>query len=195
MSEPALTFVDAAHDDVVQRAYDTVFRPAFDPTELPDISSIVPTSTRLLLVAVDGPTVVAGAVVDTYRPSSIGLLSYLATRPVDRSRGLGAKLLGALRTRWTRDRVDLVLAEVRDPRVWETSDAERPGDRLRFYARTGCQLLPVPWVQPAHPFGDGMFRSVRSRAMPRSVAPASVAVNRSQTIPASIGFRSQPIRT
>jgi hypothetical protein len=59
-----------------------------------------------------------------------------------------------LRERWRDDGHTLVVGEVRDPRAWATTETERPADRLRFYARHGCHLLPVPWIQPAIEGGE-----------------------------------------
>jgi hypothetical protein len=146
---PALRFLGEREGALLDQAYERVFRPSFDTAELPGIDLVRPLPVRLVLVALDGGDVVAGAVYDTVPGSDIGLLSYMATQPGDRSRGLGAAVLGALRERWAADAVPLVVAEVRDPRVWPRSESERPADRLRFYSRNGCHLVPVPWVQPA----------------------------------------------
>jgi hypothetical protein len=158
---------------VVDDAYEHVFRPAFDATELPSISEVTPAPGRLVLVALEGSIVLAGAVSDTIPESDIGLLSYMAARADRRSRGVGSMVLAAMRDKWTKAAVDLVLAEVRDPRVWESSDAERPRDRLRFYARNACQLVPAPWVQPAIDNGGreaGMLLlAVHGGALGRSV--------------------------
>jgi GNAT superfamily N-acetyltransferase len=149
MSGPSIVVIGEGDDALCQEAYDRVFRPAFDTTELPDISGVRPAEGRIVIAARDESGVVAAGASDTVSRSDIGLLSYLAARPDGRSRGWGAKVLDALRDRWTQQEVDLVLGEVRDPRFWPPTDTERAADRLRFYARNGCHLLSVPWVQPA----------------------------------------------
>ena len=149
MSDRSIVVIGDGDDALCQEAYDRVFRPAFDTTELPDISGVRPAEGRVVIAARDESGVVAAGVSDTVSGSDIGLLSYLAARPDGRSRGWGAMVLDALRDRWTQQGVELVLGEVRDPRFWPTTDTERAEDRLRFYARNGCHLLLVPWVQPA----------------------------------------------
>jgi GNAT superfamily N-acetyltransferase len=148
-----LVYLEENDVRLVRDAYTRVFRPAFDTTELPDISGVSPESGRTVLVALDETGVIAGGVSDTFPTCDIALLSYLAVRPDHRSRGTGARILDELRVRWRDTGHSLVVGEVRDPRVWETTESERPADRLRFYARNGCLLVPVPWVQPA--IGDG----------------------------------------
>jgi hypothetical protein len=149
MNAGTLVALEDGDDRLVDDAYGRVFRPAFDTTELPDMTGVQPADGRLVLVLVVDGEVMAGAVFDRIPSSDIGLLSYMATRAEGRGRGWGAKVLSGLRARWNADSVGLVLGEVRDPRAWSTSDAERPADRLRFYSRNDCRLVPVPWVQPA----------------------------------------------
>jgi GNAT superfamily N-acetyltransferase len=149
MSDPSIVMIGEGDDALCQEAYDRVFRPAFDATELPDISGVRPVEGRIVVAARDESGVVAAGVSDTFPPSDVGLLSYLAARPDARSRGWGAVVLDALRDQWTEQALGLVVGEVRDPRFWPPTDTERAEDRLRFYARNGCQLVSVPWVQPA----------------------------------------------
>ena len=177
MTDEQLVLLATDDDRLCEEAYERVFRPAFDPTELPDISEIRPTAGRTVIVALDESGVVAGGVSDTFADSDVGLLSYLATRSDRRSRGWGARLLDGLRSCWRPDAVALVLAEVRDPRAWDTSDCERPSDRLRFYASNGCHLVPVPWVQPStggRPREAGLLLISVHGTTPDSVIPASI---------------------
>ena len=153
MAREQLVFLQEDDTQLLAEAYERVFRPGFDDTELADISGVHPAPGRTVLIARDESGIVAGGVSDTFPECDVALLSYLATRPDRRSRGSGARVLAGLRQRWRDDEHALVVGEVRDPRAWETTDRERPVDRLRFYARHGCHLVPVPWVQPA--IGDG----------------------------------------
>lgn len=134
------------------RVYAEVLRPSFTETELVDQEAVAPIDGRFVVCSVGPPgdeEVLAAGVSDCDLLSGVTLLSYLAARPGGRGRGHGAALLAELRRLWRDAGAGVVLAEVHDPRVWPERHDEHPVDRLRFYARNGCQLLSAPWVQPA----------------------------------------------
>ena len=100
-----------------------------------------------VVVETGGPL---AAALTEYAPElDVDLLGYLATRPDRRSRGLGTRLLDHLAERWRQRSVSLALAELHDPRAWPETPEERSAARVRFYARWGCDVLDVPWVQPS----------------------------------------------
>src|SRR5687767_5859665 len=123
MTTPQLRVLTAADADLLDDAYARVFRPSFDTTELPGPALLSPGEGRVVLVAIDGGSVVGGAVSDTFPGSDIGLLSYMATHPDVRGQGVGAQMLVSLREHWAADAIPLVLGEVRDPRAWDRTDA------------------------------------------------------------------------
>ncbi len=146
----------APEDDpaLLRATYDTVLRPSFVRDELPSFDALVggfaDRWTQAVVVAVDpAGTPLAAGVTGHEHGSPVALLSYLAVRPDARSAGLGRALLAQLGKVWRSQPVELVLAEIHDPRAHEETDDERPTARLRFYADAGAALLDLPWVQPA----------------------------------------------
>lgn len=142
-----------ADPDVLATLYDRLLVPAFPPDELVDRAELlagVATGSTDVLAGWDAATPVAVAVADRYPTSGVVLLSYLATAPAARSRGLGRALLDAALARWTeRFRPPLVLAEVEDPEHHPATAFGDPHARLRFYARAGAPALDLPYLQPA----------------------------------------------
>ena len=101
-----------------------------------------------------------------YRRSSCGLLSYVATRPGLRGRGLGRWLveqsIGALRADAAADGRDLraFFAEIHDPaKIDPSEDVFDPTSRLEVMERLGARLVPVSYVQPE--LRPGLNRSDR----------------------------------
>jgi GNAT superfamily N-acetyltransferase len=133
--------------------YQRLLIPAFPPDELVGLADIVEgvaAGSTDVLAGWDGATPVAVAVGDRYPGSGVVLLSYLATDPDARSRGLGRALLDAALARWV-ERFDppLVLAEVEDPGHHRVTPYGDPRARLRFYARASAVALDLPYLQPA----------------------------------------------
>jgi len=152
--QPDLIEITAASPNaaVLRTAYDKVLRPSFPVTQLASfevfVTELSESPEEAVLVAVDGDSPV-GVAVDYPMPElGLGLLAYAATRPGHRSRGIGGFLMRALRERWAAGPVDLVLAEVEDPRFHADTSENRSVARLRFYERHGAEVLMVPWVQP-----------------------------------------------
>ncbi len=149
----------AAHRDLVQQVFEVVLRPSFSTDELPAADSLQrPVEHRsgaepvaeeqTIVVAVDADGPAAALVYDRPAGSAVGVVSYLAVRPGERGRGLGGRLLARLTELVEASPVELVLAEVHDPRGHAETEDERPRARLRFYERHGARALDVPWMQP-----------------------------------------------
>lgn len=154
--------VEGAEDQhLVTRLHDEVMAPAFAPEELPDLDLLLAAlgegGTGVLTVALADDGAPVGGAVSSFEPAvRIGLLEYLATRPDQRGSGLGATMLQHQAQHWARWPVDVVLAEVRDPRAGPQDPEDRPDARVRFYERHGARLVMVPWVQPS--LRDGLAR-------------------------------------
>lgn len=155
--------------------YQRLLIPAFPPAELVDLADIVDgvaAGSTDVLAGWDGAIPRAVAVGDRYPASGVVLLSYLATDPGVRSRGLGRALLDAALARWTeRFRPPLVLAEVEDPGHHPVTAYGDPHARLRFYARASAVALDLPYVQPALRPGAERVRHLLLLAL--SVAPGA----------------------
>ena len=147
--------VDASptHRALFDAAFATILRPSFGSDELPDgdgiRTSLNGSGATVVSIATEDGGPVGMAVTEYSTTTDIDLLGYLATRPGDRGRGVGARLLDHLAERWRRRGVALALAELHDPRAWPETTEERAVARVRFYARWGADVLDVPWVQPA----------------------------------------------
>lgn len=163
--EPVVVALSASDDALVSEFYRAVLRPSFRDDELVDedeLRETIAAGTCHVLVARDGDgTVLGGAVGDWFESSRVQLLSYLATRPGTRGRGLGTLLVRAAVDSWL-TRLDplLVVGEVEDPRHYSNDDPDSPyGDviaRVRFYEKLGVRSLPIPYTQPA--LRDGASR-------------------------------------
>ncbi|WP_265522149.1 GNAT family N-acetyltransferase [Oerskovia flava] len=132
-----------------------VLSPSFPPAELVHLDDFLgghaTGRSRSVGVVSDG-AVVAGAVGSWSATSGVLLLEYLAIAPGHRGGGIGSRLLTAALDEWqaTLDPV-LVLAEVEHPGHHDASEAHGdPSARLRFYARHGARVLPVPYFQPGN---------------------------------------------
>lgn len=147
----------AAQPELLRATFDAVLRPSFSTDELPSIDVLArgdaDGQAQTIIVAVDAAGPAGAAVYDRPAEFPIGVLSYLASRPGERGRGLGGRLVTRLVELASASTVEIVLGEVHDPRWYAETEDERPTDRLRFYARQGATALGVPWVQPR--LGDG----------------------------------------
>lgn len=97
------------------------------------------------ILALIDERVAGGLVYEHYVHGSVQLLAYLVVSHAIRGRGLGRKLL---RMGLKDPHSTLTLAEIEDPRYWPISKQNDPVSRLRFWAREGCKLLPIAYVQP-----------------------------------------------
>jgi len=148
-------------EDLLRKLYDDVLVRSFAPRELVPLSDLqdalhTENSDTEIVVAIDEDGgVVGGAIGDWDPDSSVYLLSYLAVRSTDRSKGVGTLLMDRVRSWWGARQASAVLAEVDDPRQHEISDYGDPEARLRFYERLGAQVLGVPYTQPEVRAGSG----------------------------------------
>lgn len=90
--------------------------------------------------------------------AAIVLLTYLALAPDARGGGYGGRLFDAVVAEWAEEHAPCaVLLEIEHPAHHAGSDSYGdPEARLRFYARHGVRLLPVPYFMPS--FGPGRAR-------------------------------------
>jgi GNAT superfamily N-acetyltransferase len=158
---PALIELTGADGDgeLAHEFYRSVLSPSFRGDELVGEDELLQTvhdgSCHVLLARDPDGTIIAGAVGDWFPRSRVQLLSYLATRPGIRGRGVGSVLMKAAVESWVQ-RLDplLVVGEVEDPRHYQSPDGydSAYGDviaRLRFYEKHGVRSLPIPYSQPA----------------------------------------------
>ncbi|MDM7832500.1 GNAT family N-acetyltransferase [Cellulomonas edaphi] len=124
-------------------------------------------------LALDDGRVVGGVVDERYNDARVRLLSYLVVDPSTRGHGLGARLVhlsvaGAQGA--------LVVGEIEDPRRWPTTATSDPAARVRFWARLGCRVLPLPYVQPRLAPGGDRVRHLLLVVIPPEgdAAPESV---------------------
>lgn len=148
-----------ADPDLLRALFDTVLRPSFSTDELPSIELLergaLAGQEQTIVVAVDGAGPACAAVYGRPVGSPVGVLSYLASRPGERGRGLGGRVLTRVLDIAAASTVELVLGEVHDPRWYAETADEQPTARLRFYERLGATALSVPWMQPRlSPAGD-----------------------------------------
>jgi len=140
---------------LVDRVYAEILAPSFPPAELVTLARLrdgITAGRTTLTVALDGSGTPWGAAVgDWYAPARVVLLSYLASRPGSRGRGVGGQLLDRAIDDWsTAYRPCLVLAEVERPDQHRASLAHGdPVARLRFYQRYRAVALDLPYFQPA----------------------------------------------
>jgi GNAT superfamily N-acetyltransferase len=147
---------DAADAGVLRRLYRDVLVEAFSSDELDDVETMEDglrgegETNVLASVALrrDG-SAIGGIVGDLFAVERVLLVSYLAVRPNLQGRGIGHALVKHALPKWqAKHGVDVVVAEVHDPRRWR-SPAENAERRLRFFERVGARVLDVPFVQPA----------------------------------------------
>jgi GNAT superfamily N-acetyltransferase len=163
-SHDNIVFV-ASHDvgdEVFDRFYLDVLRPAFPPEELDDIDTVRAAYLRPVrgchgTIALRRGEPVGGALGEYHEPSGIMLLGYVAIRSDMRGRGFGGALLRATLSTW-RALVEsiAILAEIEHPAFHQTSVYGDPQARLRFYDQLGSKLLPLPYFQPS--LGPGLAR-------------------------------------
>ena len=173
----ALEFHDLGEDfdaGLLEQAYRDVYLPAFplrdeqedptiwtprllDPESNPRLCFLV-AGTRL---GMPGARTVQGLLVaEYYAASQCVLISYVATHPVARGRGLARRLFDALGSRLEAGRlsrgqpVQAVFAEIHDPAQSDPDgDVLDPHARLRIMAKLGGLRIPIDYLQP--PLGPG----------------------------------------
>lgn len=164
--EPALVRLSEVSASVVEDFYVRILQPTFPPDELEPLESLQESlgeSGDGLLALDDEGAAVGGLVHEHYVGGTVQLLAYLAVDPARRAHGLGSRLV---REALVRSAGTLVLGEIEDPRFWPVTPTSDPPARLRFWARNGSRLLPLPYVQPALRAGLGRVRHLLLIALP-----------------------------
>jgi len=147
---------------LLRRFHRDVLAASFSPGELDDVATMErglrgDGETRVLAsVALRGGSPIGGIVGEVHADERLLLVSYLAVLPDLRGGGVGQALVKHALPRWKAARgIDVFVAEVHDPRVWQDVAGDDPERRLRFFDRVGARVLDVPFVQPAlGPGGD-----------------------------------------
>ncbi|HEX8051393.1 MAG TPA: GNAT family N-acetyltransferase [Thermoleophilaceae bacterium] len=146
------------HDDfdagLAARFHEEVLAATFSRDELVSPESLAENlraATALVTIALDEQGSVLGGIVgDWFAEPHVLLISYLAVRPGLRGQAIGTELRARAVATWPEQRpIHLVVAEVHDPRRWQSEEGEASLARLRLFERFGGQLLDVPFVQPA----------------------------------------------
>lgn len=140
---------------LLDTVYGETLAPAFPPAELVTVESLAEGldrgDTSVFAIVDEHGRPRAAAVGDWFADSDVVLLSYLAARRDERSRGLGGRLLSQVLASWQqRWQPCLVVAEIEHPSAHAGSTAHgEPAARVRFYARHGVRPLDLPYFQPA----------------------------------------------
>ncbi len=172
-----LTFVRlaGAPDDLVRDFHAGLLRSTFPPDELESLDDLRATLATGAdgVLALDGERIVGGVVHEPFVGGAVRLVGYLVVDASMRGRGLGPRLLAAARAQ---SDSGLVLGEIEDPRHFAVSADDDPVARVRFWARLGCRLLPLPYVQPALHDGARRVRHLLLIALPQGDDPLPEAV-------------------
>lgn len=154
--------IEAARLDDLPAVHEQILSPSFPAYELMSLERLeaeVQHGDTAVRVIRDGEGTLAGTAISTwYAEARVLLLDYLALRPGQRGGGLGAKLLRSSIEAWGSEYEPcIILAEVEHPDHHEAHPQHGdPEARLRFYARQGARLLPLPYFTPG--VGEGMPR-------------------------------------
>ncbi len=139
-----------------------ILTPSFPPHELMTLERLtdeVENGTTSVRVVRDESGELAGTVIGTWYPEArVLLIDYLALRPGQRGGGLGGALLSTSLEAWAAQYDPcIILAEVEHPDHHDAHPQHGdPEARLRFYARQGARLLPLPYFTPG--VGEGAVR-------------------------------------
>jgi len=165
MSSPIATpvpIVEPATPEELAVVHTDILTPSFPAHELMALDRLtdeVENGTTTVRVVRDEAGVLAGTAIATWYPeASVLLIDYLALRPGQRGGGLGGALLSSSVAAWA-ERYDpcIVIAEVEHPDHHDAHPQHGdPEARLRFYARQGARLLPLPYFTPG--VGEGAVR-------------------------------------
>ena len=165
-------------EQVWRDGYAEVLAPSFPADELITEEEFLaarerPTSSVLL--ALDEGMPVGLSMVDrTLAGAPVALLSYLASHPTRRARGVGSLLMEQVRAR-----EPMLLIEIEDPREHAERGFGDPWRRVGFYRRHGVRALDVPFFQPpvapGRPRVEGMLLGVLTpTAVPDQMATAPI---------------------
>ncbi len=153
--EPATqSELSAVHSEILAPSF-----PAYELMSLERLTAEVEHGDTSVRIIRDDDGELAGCAIGTwYEEASVLLLDYLALRPGARGGGLGGALLNSSVVAWS-EQYDpcIVLAEVEHPDHHDAHPQHGdPEARLRFYAREGARLLPLPYFTPG--VGEGKPR-------------------------------------
>lgn len=147
--------LSAVHAEILAPSF-----PAYELMSLERLTAEVEHGDTSVRVIRDDEGGLAGCAVGTwYEEARVLLLDYLALRPGARGGGLGGTLLTSSVDAWSNEYDPcIVLAEVEHPDHHDAHPQHGdPEARLRFYAREGARLLPLPYFTPG--VGDGKPRT------------------------------------
>lgn len=154
--------VEPATPEEVAAVHSDILTPSFPPHELMTLERLVTEvehGTTSVRVVRDEDGELAGTAIATwYLEARVLLIDYLALRPGQRGGGLGGALLGSSVAAWA-EQYDpcIVIAEVEHPDHHDAHPQHGdPEARLRFYAKQGARLLPLPYFTPG--VGEGAVR-------------------------------------
>lgn len=139
-----------------------ILEPSFPAYELMSLERLTAEvehgDTSVRVIRGDDGELAGCAVATWYEAAHVLLLDYLALRPGARGGGLGGTLLNSSVAAWSEEYDPcIVLAEVEHPDHHDAHPEHGdPEARLRFYAREGARLLPLPYFTPG--VGEGMPR-------------------------------------
>ena len=147
--------LSAVHADILSPSF-----PLHELMTLERLTDEVENGTTSVRVVRDQDGVLAGTAIGTwYAEARVLLIDYLALRPGQRGGGLGGELLSSSVEAWAAEYDPcIVLAEVEHPDHHDAHPQHGdPEARLRFYARQGARLLPLPYFTPG--VGNGKPRT------------------------------------
>ena len=154
--------VEEASGPELAAVYADILSPSFPPHELMTLERLtdeVENGTTSVRVVRDDAGNLAGTAIATwYLEARVLLIDYLALRPGQRGEGLGGALLNSSIDAWAAHYDPcIVIAEVEHPDAHDAHPQhDDPEARLRFYARQGARLLPLPYFTPG--VGEGAVR-------------------------------------
>ena len=154
-------------DALLKRVYHDILIPSFRTDELDSFEETSSAFAKLprtkdIWVALNERDPVGVVIGDWYAESEVYLLSYLAVHQEFRSQHVGGELMKKIRESWTARGAQLVLAEVDDPRHYNTADPGTgdPERRLVFYGREGGRVLDLAYFQPRLSTGGDRVRGM-----------------------------------
>ncbi|BBZ45232.1 GNAT family N-acetyltransferase [Mycobacterium parmense] len=135
---------------LIDEVYHEILEPSFGPDELDTLDTLVEGLAEGWtwgLCAVDGETPVGCVLGYPYVESRLLLIGYVTVKPARRGTGIGGLLLAEAEERWY-GQVDVVVAEIEDPRHHPVVGDIDPKRRVTFYARRGARVIVGPYFQP-----------------------------------------------
>ncbi|WP_152669541.1 hypothetical protein [Synechococcus sp. GFB01] len=109
-------------------------------------------------------------ILEVYRRSGLGLITYLATKPSHQKSGLGKNLMERARTCLKHyDENSCLMAEAHNPQMVQArEDILDPNKRLRIFGGLGATIVPIRYVQPSLSMRQKPSRNLLLLAFPLS---------------------------